>query len=181
MYKFAPAWEKERIVFGAARPGYTDKNVQDWIEFMKRQNIKRVCCLLDEQQLASYFNLLNIYKQEFGNQLVCWAPIADFHLSNLETLIHKILPFLIEADKQNEKVVVHCSGGIGRTGHVLAVWLVSVRGLSNQAAINAVKRTGKNPYEAAIVTVFRGRNPLTVVKELDVLLNDCCLVVHKTF
>ena len=181
MYKYAPAWEKEQIVFGAARPGYTDKKVQDWIEFMKRQDIKRVCCLLAEQQLASYSDLLNIYKQEFGNQLVCWAPIADFHLSDLETFIHKILPFLIEADKQNEKVVVHCSGGIGRTGHVLAVWLVSVRGLSNQAAINAVKRTGRNPYEAAIYAVFRGRNPLKVLKELDVLLNDCRFAVNKAF
>ncbi|MFN6528256.1 dual specificity protein phosphatase family protein [Nostoc sp. ChiSLP03a] len=181
MYKFAPAWEKEQIVFGAARPGYSDKNVQDWIEFMKRQNIKRVCCLLDEQQLAFYSNLLNTYKQEFGNQLVCPAPIADFHLSDLEILTKKILPFLIEADKQHEKVVVHCSGGIGRTGHVLAAWLVSVRRLSNQAAINAVKKTGRNPYEAAIAAVFIGRNPLTVVKELNVLLNDCRLAVNKTF
>ncbi|MEH1853923.1 MAG: dual specificity protein phosphatase family protein [Nostoc sp.] len=181
MYKFAPAWEKEQIVFGAARPGYTDKNVQDWVEFMKRQDIKRVCCLLAEQQLASYSDLLGIYKQEFGNQLVCSAPIADFHLSDLENLTQKILPFLIEADKQNEKVVVHCAGGIGRTGHLLAAWLVSVRGLSNQAAIDAVKRTGRNPYEAAVAAVFRGRNPLKVVKELDVLLNDCRLAVHQTF
>ncbi|MEH2433087.1 MAG: hypothetical protein V7K25_02320 [Nostoc sp.] len=78
-------------------------------------------------------------------------------------------------------VVVHCSGGIGRTGHILAAWLVSVRGLSNQAAINAVKKTGRNPYEAALVAVFRGRNPLTFVKELDMLLNDCRLAVNKTF
>ncbi|MEH2143235.1 MAG: dual specificity protein phosphatase family protein [Nostoc sp.] len=118
---------------------------------------------------------------EIPNQLVCWAPIADFHLSDLKTLTQKILPFLIEADKQNEKVVVHCSGGIGRTGHVLAAWLVSVRGLSNQAAIAAVKRTGRNPYEAAIAAVLKGRNPWKVVKELDVLLNNCRLAVHKGF
>ena len=179
MYKFAPAWENEQVVFGAARPGYTNNKVLDWIEFMKYQDIKRVCCLLPDQQLAYYSGLLGTYKQEFGNQLVCWAPIADFHLSDLETLTQKILPFLIEADKQNEKVVVHCSGGIGRTGHVLAAWLVSVRGLSNQAAIAAVKRTGRNPYEAAIAAVLKGRNPWKVVKELDVLLNDCRLAVHK--
>ncbi|BBD68237.1 dual specificity protein phosphatase [Nostoc commune NIES-4072] len=116
------------------------------------------------------------------------APIVDFHLCDLETLTQKILPFLIEADKENEKVVVHCSGGIGRTGHVLAAWLVSVRGLSNQAAINAVKKTGRNPYEAAlakltegIAAVFRGKNPLTVIKELNALLNDCRLAVNTTF
>ncbi|WP_375511584.1 dual specificity protein phosphatase family protein [uncultured Nostoc sp.] len=181
MYKFAPAWENEQIVFGAARPGYTNNKVQDWIEFMKCQDIKRVCCLLHEQQLACYSELLNTYKQEFGNQLVSWAPVADFHLCDLETLTQKILPFLIEADKQNEKVVVHCSGGIGRTGHVLAAWLVSVQGLSNKVAIAAVKKTGRNPYEAGLAAVFRGRNPLEVVRELDVLLNECRLAVHKTF
>jgi protein-tyrosine phosphatase len=67
----------------------------------------------------------------------------------------------------------------GRTGHILAVWLVSVRGLSNQAAIAAVKRTGRNPYEAAIAVVFRGRNPLKIVKELETLLNDCRLAAQK--
>jgi protein-tyrosine phosphatase len=179
MYKFAPAWENEQIAFGAARPGYTNNKVQDWIDFMKYQNIKRVCCILTAEQLAYYSKLLDTYKHEFGNQLVCWAPIADFHLCDLETLTQKILPFLIEADKQNEKVVVHCSGGIGRTGYVLAAWLVSIRGLSNQAAIAAVKRTGRNPYEAAIAAVLKGRNPLKVVKELDVLLNDCRLAMYK--
>ncbi|WP_138497282.1 dual specificity protein phosphatase family protein [Nostoc sp. PA-18-2419] len=178
-YKFAPACENEQIVFGAARPGYTNKMVENWTEFMKHQGVKRVCCLLPKQELASYWDLLGTYRQEFGNQLVCWAPIADFHLSNLETLTQKILPFLIEADQQNEKVVIHCSGGIGRTGHVLAAWLVSVRGLSNKTAINAVKKTGRNPYEAAIAAIFRGKNPLKVVKDLDMLLNNCRLTVRR--
>ncbi|MBS3030208.1 MAG: dual specificity protein phosphatase family protein [Dolichospermum sp. DET50] len=119
MYKFAPAWEQETIVFGASRPGYAAHQVYDWIEFMKSQNIQRVCCLLSEKQLANYAHLLDIYQQEFGNQQVCWSPIEDFHLSDLEILTQKILPFLITADKQNEKVVVHCAGGIGRTGHIL--------------------------------------------------------------
>ena len=110
---------------------------------------------------------------------MCWAPIEDFHLSDLETLTTKILPFLAEADKQAEKVVVHCSGGIGRTGHVLAAWLVSGRGLSNIAAIAAVMRTGRNPYEAAIASVIRGRNPLKAVGNLNMLLNQCRLAIHS--
>ncbi|WP_414567826.1 dual specificity protein phosphatase family protein [Nostoc sp. CCY 9925] len=113
-----------------------------------------------------------------NNCRLSWAPIADFNLADLETLTQKIIPFLIEADKQNQKVVVHCSGGIGRTGHVLAAWLVSVRRLSNEAAIKAVKKTSRNPYEAAIAAVFKGKNPLKVLEDLDMLLNNCRLGVR---
>jgi protein-tyrosine phosphatase len=178
MYKFAAAWENEPIVFGASRPGYFNNQADDWVEFMKRQGIQRVCCLLSDNQLAHYSDLLGTYQQEFGNHQVCWAPIEDFHLSDLETLTRKILPFLAEADKQAEKVVVHCSGGIGRTGHVLAAWLVSGRELSNKAAIAAVMRTGRNPYEAAISAAMGGRNPLKAVGDLHRLLNECRLAVR---
>lgn len=178
MYKFAAAWENESIVFGASRPGYLNNQVNDWVEFMKRQSIQRVCCLLCDNQLVHYSNLLGTYRQEFGNQQVCWAPIEDFHLSDLDTLTTKILPFLAEADKQAQKVVVHCSGGIGRTGHVLAAWLVSGRGLSNKAAIAAVRKTGRNPYEAAIAAAMRGRNPFKAVEDLNRLLNECRLAVR---
>jgi protein-tyrosine phosphatase len=138
-YKFAPARENEQIVFGASKSGDSDKEVSDWIAFMKRQGIKRVCCLLADSQLNLYSDLLGKYKQEFGSNCVCWTPIEDFRLGDLETLTQKILPFLAQADKKGEKVVVHCSGGIGRTGHVLAAWLVSFRGLSNKDAIAAVR------------------------------------------
>ena len=46
MYKFAPAERLESIVFGAARPKYTQRSVEQWIEFMQNQRIQRICCLL---------------------------------------------------------------------------------------------------------------------------------------
>jgi protein-tyrosine phosphatase len=45
-------------------------------------------------------------------------------------------------------VVVHCSGGSGRTGHVLAAWLVRYRGLEAGTALSEVRSTGRNPQEA---------------------------------
>jgi protein-tyrosine phosphatase len=180
MYKFAAAWKKESIVFGAARPGYFNKQVQHWIEFMQHQGIQRVCCLLPEVQLARYSDLLGIYRQVFGVEHVCWAPIEDFQLVDLKTLTQIILPFLTLANQRDEKAVVHCSGGIGRTGQVLAAWLVSGRGLSNEAAITAVRQTGRNPYEAAIAALMRGRNPWKVVNELNLLLSDCRQAVRDS-
>jgi len=173
MYRLAAASEQERIVFGSARPGFSDREVGEWIEFMKRHGIQRVCCLFSEKQLTPYSDLLGIYQQEFGIQRVCWTPIEDFTLVDLETLIGKILPFLSIADREGEKVVVHCAGGVGRTGQVLTAWLVHRHGFSNQAAVATVKKTGRNPYEAASVAVLKGKNPLQVVTDFELLLNQC--------
>ncbi|HBL13160.1 MAG TPA: protein phosphatase [Cyanobacteria bacterium UBA11162] len=173
MYKFAAASENELIVFGSARPGYTKKQVNEWIKFMHNQGIQRVCCLLPETQLAGYSDLLGVYRQVFGINQVCWAPIKDFNIAAPEILVYQILPFLAIANQYKEKVVVHCSGGIGRTGHVLVAWLIAGRGLSNKSAIAAVKHTGRNPYEAVIAAPFKGQNPWNVAAELNRLLDEC--------
>jgi protein-tyrosine phosphatase len=173
MYKFAAACEGESVVFGAARPGYSLVQMQAWTEFMQSQEIQRVCCLLAEEQLIRYPKLLTFYQQEFGEDNVCWAPIVDFEICDLAMLQDKILPFLFTSDQHQQKTVVHCSGGIGRTGQILTAWLIAGRGLSKQAAIKAVRQTGRNPYEAVIAAPLRGQNPLRVSAQLNHLLNAC--------
>ena len=162
---FAAAYEREPFVFGARRPGFPLSRVssmllQRWITFMQAQGITRVICLLPPRQLAAYDDLLESYGQVFGKHNVLWVPIADFHLAEEAQLIDQIMPFFVAAEQQQEKTVVHCSGGVGRTGHVLAAWLVTRRGMSNEEAIAAVKRQGRNARESRD-------------KGLDVLLDRC--------
>jgi protein-tyrosine phosphatase len=162
---FSAASEQEPFVYGARRPGYLFPRVpspfvHSWIAFMQAQGIKRVLCLLSSRQLAAYDDLLGAYHRRFGEHNVLWVPIEDFHLAEEAQLIDQILPFLAEADRRQEKTVVHCSGGVGRTGHVLAAWLVSYRGMSNEEAIAAVKRQGRNARESGD-------------KRLDTLLDRC--------
>lgn len=140
---------------------------------MQAQGIQRVCCLLEKDQLVRYDNLLDCYKQAFGTDNICWAAIADFEIVDRTTFQHQILPFLITSARYQQKTVVHCSGGIGRTGQVLAAWLVFGRDLSKQAAIKAVRQMGRNPYEAAIVAPLRGKNPLQMLTALNHLLDGC--------
>lgn len=162
---FTAASEQESFIFGARRPGFPFSRVSSlfvhtWIAFMQAQGIIRVLCLLPLRQLDGYSDLLGTYRQMFGEHNVLWVPIDDFHLAEEVQLIDQILPFLAEAEQHQEKTVVHCSGGVGRTGHVLAVWLVSGRGMSNEEAIAAVKRQGRNARESRD-------------KRLDTLLDRC--------
>jgi len=171
-FKFKSASANDSIVFGAERPGYpsrsvNNESVREWISFMKASNIKRICCLLEQEQLAYYRdNLLPTYRKEFGDSNVCWAPVADYQLADISTLKQKILPFLAESDTKQERVVVHCSGGSGRTGHVLAAWLVHGRGFEVEDALSEVINGGRQPGEA----VYCG---CATESQLYNLLNKC--------
>jgi len=143
-------------VYGAQRPAYPSKTVDrveeihEWMDFMASRGIGRVCCLLPPDQLAYYraVNLLAAYRSRFSASNVCSAPVEDYRLCDVHTLDNIILPFLRESNRIAVPVVVHCSGGSGRTGHVLAAWLVRHRGFSTTQALSAVIATGRNPFEA---------------------------------
>lgn len=152
-HRFAPAAPEEEYVYGASCPGWHtttahDDAIDDWISFMRDQGIERVCCLLSGDQLAGTEANTDHYREAFGPERVRHVPIADHHLADEELLADRILPFLHDAVAADEPVVVHCLAGIGRTGHVLAAWLVDGRGYDVVDAIETVKEMGRSPAEA---------------------------------
>ncbi|MBN1264173.1 MAG: dual specificity protein phosphatase family protein [Anaerolineales bacterium] len=150
---FGPASAEELIVFGAARPAFgspeiTEADAVDWLAFMQGQKIQRICCLLGENQLKEYgLDLPHFYRQVLGADRVSWFPVPDGELASVEQLKGNILPFLDQAVKAGERVVVHCAAGMGRTGLVLAAWLVHHRGLQPEEALWQVRQMGRNPTE----------------------------------
>jgi protein-tyrosine phosphatase len=152
-YRFAPAAPDEPIVHGACCPGWHstadhEDAVAEWVAFVRSRGIERVCCLLTGVQLERTDADVARYGDAFDADAVRHVPIPDHHLADRSTLAEEVLPFLEEADAAGERVVVHCLAGIGRTGHVLAAWLVHGRGYDPVDAVETVREMGRSPAEA---------------------------------
>lgn len=177
-FGFGAACRDDTYVFGAQRPGYPGIFVQkqvvdEWIAFMQKQDISRVVCLLSPEELDYYptleGGLLGAYVKSFGEDNVLWAPIKDKKLCSSEALKH-ICYFLYDAVTRGEKTVVHCSAGLGRTGHVLAAWLVYFHNMSERKAIRTVEGLNRSPREAVFYGTATEADLLRVLgiaRELD--------------
>jgi protein-tyrosine phosphatase len=177
-FGFRPPAKDEKLVFGAQRPGYPGKFVQrqvvdDWIAFMKAQGVRRVICLLSDDELKYYptlsGGLLGLYIDTFGKDNLLWAPTADRQLPTGEAVRH-ILYFLHDAMLKDEKSVVHCSAGLGRTGLVLAAWLVYRHHMTERKAIRTVEEQNRSPREAVLYGSAKEvelMKVLAVARELD--------------
>jgi hypothetical protein len=155
-FGFGPPLKEEEHVFGSQRPGFPGKFVQkqvvdEWIAYMKKQGVRRVVCLLSDEELGYYptlvDGLLGAYVESFGPDNVLWAPSQDRRLLSEETIRH-LCHFMHAAVMKDEKTVVHCSAGLGRTGQALAAWLVYYHNLSERKAIKAVEELNRSPMEA---------------------------------
>lgn len=125
---FEPAnfsWVIEGKLAGGARP-----ESEEQLRWLKEEGVQVIVCLnmerpLDEQQVKGLgFEYLFI-------------PVRDFTAPRLED-IERFVSFTKQMLKQSKPVVVCCAAGIGRTGTMLAAYLVSVC-LSPDEALERVR------------------------------------------
>jgi atypical dual specificity phosphatase len=74
-------------------------------------------------------------------------PVPDFTAPPPSTLDAAIAS-ITAAHAQDQTVAVHCLGGLGRTGTVMAAWLVT-QGLDSDAAIDRVRAARPGSIETA--------------------------------
>ena len=148
--RFETAAEDEEYVYGACEPGwdFEASTIGAWISFMQENDIKRVCCLLSDGQVAEHDNLIERYGKSFGADQVLHAPITDHTLIPESKLTDDIIPFIEDSVAASEQVVVHCKAGIGRTGQALAAWLVYAHDYTPKAALETVSDRHRTPDDA---------------------------------
>lgn len=167
-HRFSPAAPVEEYVYGACTPGWHsagdhDTAVEEWLTFVQSQGIERVCCLVAGSPTEIRESALGRYYDAFGEESVCHAPTVEDRLIDRHHLDETILPFLAESVAKESPVVVHCLSGVGRTGQVLAAWLVAAHEYPPEEAVETVRRFGRDPF--AVVD----RGPATEEELFDLL------------
>ena len=118
------SWLIEGVLAGSNKPSEGEIK---WLH--NNKGIRAIISLTEEgfsSQILTELNLKYLH-----------APVADFSAPTLEMLI-KTTDFIAEMRNRNKPVLVHCTTGIGRTGTILAAYLIR-KGKTFEEAIKEVR------------------------------------------
>ena len=128
------------------KPPFGDhKTVGDYMRWLRSEGVKTIAVLLTDNELKTMGNLVNVY--EGSGFEVLRYPIRDF---NIPTDIAKFDHFLhtLRNRLKRNSIAVHCFGGNGRTGLVVASMLVQM-GMDADDAMRFVRKRRPAAIETA--------------------------------
>jgi atypical dual specificity phosphatase len=90
-------------------------------------------------------------------------PVPDFHTPTVAQVDKFIKKSKEVIEKTGKAIVVHCMGGKGRTGTMLACWLIANRGMKPDDAIILIKQKRPKSIETADQMKFVGKYYTTLL------------------
>jgi atypical dual specificity phosphatase len=149
------SWVVPESVAGSGFPGSHRA-----LRWLKGKGIGMILSLTDESIDSPYAEKIGIR--------VYRLPMVNMEAANPEALDHAVDLMVESGDR---KVLVHCLAGMGRTGMVLAAYMIREKGMSADEALREVKRLrpgslkrrvqnkAMRDYEAYLLKVRSGKAP----------------------
>lgn len=120
-------------------PGRKDRerDLEEDLDSLKGQGVEAVLCMVTAEELKEYGvpNLLEAYQEKGFERL--YLPVVDQKVCSSEDM-EKARIWMEEQIALHRNVLVHCVGGLGRSGFAVASFL-KARGLSAEEAISTVR------------------------------------------
>ncbi len=113
---------------------------------------------------------IDLWKKYDVNTL--YEPIKDYRSPSLLKM-HYLSSYIAKESLSNKKVLVHCKGGLGRSGTVVAGYLIVTRGLSWIEALKNIRHKKPGAIESLEqLSTLRAYSLLVsslTIKELDII------------
>ena len=133
---------------------------KDFIDKCKINRLKVICVLTEPEEFQKYSgmdNLLDFYKKECG-LIVYNRAIPDFQIPTSGDLVNNILDLTYHLS-EGRNCLIHCAGGTGRTGMVVAA---VIQNLGVYDAINRIRKVKSTYVETHDQELFLKNMPKAI-------------------
>ena len=132
-------WVIEGRLAGCSRPGAHGQSIADDLAILRDHGIQSVLTLTETPVLA--------HELEAAGLDTLHLPVDDFFAPTTQQML-QALAYIDASLAESMPVAVHCLAGQGRTGTILAAWLLR-SGLSADEAISEIRTLAPGAIESA--------------------------------